>query len=196
MAKSLRFLALLVAFVGRGVAAPTEPAKYDYIVVGSGPGGGTVAYNLAKAGFSTLLLEAGNDQSTDMSTVLANAGGLTRNDALSWGFWVKHHTDNATDQRFNHMTFTLPDGRFWVGNAKEAPKDATVKGVYYPRGATLGGSAITNAMATWLPNDVDWDYVANLTGDKSWRYGQCVGMAAVAKGCANISQPSEHAKHL
>jgi len=32
---------------------------YDFIVVGSGPGGGPVAYNLSKAGASTLLVEAG-----------------------------------------------------------------------------------------------------------------------------------------
>lgn len=35
---------------------------YDYIVVGSGPGGAPVAANLAKAGASVLLLEAGDDQ--------------------------------------------------------------------------------------------------------------------------------------
>ncbi|KAK4497571.1 hypothetical protein PRZ48_012022 [Zasmidium cellare] len=34
---------------------------YDYVVVGSGPGGGTLAVELAKAGSSVLLLEAGED---------------------------------------------------------------------------------------------------------------------------------------
>jgi choline dehydrogenase-like flavoprotein len=38
----------------------------------------------------------------------------------------------------------------------------------YPRGATLGGSAIVNAMASVLPNDADWNYIAALTGDASW----------------------------
>jgi choline dehydrogenase len=32
---------------------------YEYIVVGSGPGGGPIASNLARAGHSVLLLEAG-----------------------------------------------------------------------------------------------------------------------------------------
>ena len=40
-----------------------RPATYDadYIVVGSGAGGGTVAARLAEAGFQVLLIEAGGD---------------------------------------------------------------------------------------------------------------------------------------
>ena len=36
-------------------------ASYEYIVVGSGAGGGTVAARLAEAGKTVLLLEAGGD---------------------------------------------------------------------------------------------------------------------------------------
>ena len=39
----------------------------------------------------------------------------------------------------------------------------------YPRGATLGGSAIVNAMASVLPNDSDWDKIAEVSGDSSWK---------------------------
>ena len=62
----------------------------------------------------------------------------------------------------------MPDGTFWVGSGARAPSDAKLLGVYYPRGNNLGGSAVINAMVTILPNDADWDHIANLTGDVSW----------------------------
>lgn len=43
-------------------------------------------------------------------------------------------------------------------------------GLYYPRGATLGGSAQVNAMnLAWAP-DNEWDHIAELTQDDSWRH--------------------------
>jgi choline dehydrogenase len=43
---------------------------FDYIVVGSGAGGAPLAANLAKAGFSVLLLEAGGDPRSQNMTGL------------------------------------------------------------------------------------------------------------------------------
>jgi choline dehydrogenase-like flavoprotein len=43
------------------------------------------------------------------------------------------------------------------------------KGVLYPRAGTLGGCTAHNAMITVVPHDSDWEHVADLTGDESWR---------------------------
>ncbi|KAK6836406.1 hypothetical protein PG987_006901 [Apiospora arundinis] len=151
---------------------------YDYIVIGSGPGGGVVGSNLALAGHSVLLIEAGRNASDDISTEVA-ALSYPATNALRWHFFVRHLAGKINDDdddekekerelQFNHLTWTLPNGSYWVGSGAKAPKEATLKGVYYPRGATLGGSAVVNAMGTFLPNDADWDYVADITGDESW----------------------------
>ena len=48
-------------------AISIDNKTYEYIVVGSGPGGGPLASNLARAGHSVLLLEAGDDQTENVN---------------------------------------------------------------------------------------------------------------------------------
>ena len=140
---------------------------YDYIVVGSGPGGAPVASNLAKAGHSVLLLEAGDDQSADISTHILPLGfpQLTNR----WDFYVQNYADDVQQLKNSHLTWRRADGSLWVGNGSAAPADAILLGVYYPRGATLGGSSVINAGVSALPPSSDWDSIASLTGDQSWR---------------------------
>ncbi|KAK7178223.1 choline dehydrogenase [Paraphaeosphaeria sporulosa] len=150
-------------------AAPPSNDTYDYVVVGSGPGGGPLASHLARAGFKTLLLEAGDDESTDPnSQVLAwgRAIGIAEN--LSWSFWVRHYDDIELTKQYQHLTWRLPNGDLWVGPGSSAPAGAEMLGVQYPRGATLGGSSIVNAGLTVLPSDSDWEYIKNITSDASW----------------------------
>ncbi|KAF2474943.1 alcohol oxidase [Lindgomyces ingoldianus] len=145
--------------------ARNDSNTYDYIVTGSGPGGGTIATNLARHGYSVLLVEAGDDQSADIGTqILSFYGG---NGPVKWDFFVRHSDDLERTKKYNLLTWKLADGSYWVG--REPPeKDAKMMGVYYPRGATLGGSAIVNAAATWLPSDSDWDYFDRGVGDGIW----------------------------
>lgn len=55
-------------------ALPTNEAHqeetFDYIVVGSGAGGGPLASRLARAGHKTLLIEAGDDQTGNSNTTV------------------------------------------------------------------------------------------------------------------------------
>jgi choline dehydrogenase len=56
-------------------AASIDNKTFEYIVVGSGPGGAPLASNLARAGYSVLLLEAGDDQTENvriMTTSIKN----------------------------------------------------------------------------------------------------------------------------
>jgi choline dehydrogenase len=63
MAPFLALAAALALLSLKAFAATSIDNKtYEYIVVGSGPGGGPLASNLARAGHSVLLIEAGDDQ--------------------------------------------------------------------------------------------------------------------------------------
>jgi choline dehydrogenase len=66
--KMVKFYSLALLYVLLGpVASTASPKTYDYVVVGSGPGGGPLAANLAKAGASVLLLEAGDNKTKDLN---------------------------------------------------------------------------------------------------------------------------------
>ncbi|KAJ8133567.1 hypothetical protein O1611_g45 [Lasiodiplodia mahajangana] len=125
-----RVLALALLGPGFVVAAPAATAaqatEYDYVVVGSGPGGGPLAVNLAKAGYSVFLIEAG-----DASTA---TGFGQYPPSLTWDFFVNHYPeDDPRNNKYSHLTWRTPEGRYWVGQTG-APAGSKVLGVYYPRG--------------------------------------------------------------
>src|ERR1044072_5680639 len=80
--------------------------EYEYVVVGSGAGGGTLAARLAENGHSVLVLEAG-------SAPLEVIGGSLREDyqvpafrafasenpALRWDFFVRHYGDQERQKK-------------------------------------------------------------------------------------------------
>lgn len=148
----------------------TAANTYDYIVAGSGPGGGTIATNLARAGYSVLLIEAGDDTTDDIRTQVLALTNFA-NTGSSWHFFVKHSDDEERTKRYNLLVWRLTSGEYWVGRdpTVEGHKNATKLGVFYPRGATLGGSGVINAAATFLPAESDWDYFDKGVGDGIWR---------------------------
>jgi choline dehydrogenase len=125
-------------------------AAYDYIVVGSGAGGGPLAANLAAGGFRVLLIEAGSDPNANsyLYQVPCFNALATEDKAMAWEYFVHHYSkDEQRDEKYV----------------------AEKEGVFYPRAGTLGGCTAHNAMITVVPHDSDWNSIAELTGDKSWR---------------------------
>jgi choline dehydrogenase-like flavoprotein len=140
-----------------------ENDKYDYIVVGSGAGGGPLAGRLAQRGYKVLLIEAGSDDAAkggprhEVSLVPSLHAVSTEHPDLSWQFFVNHY-DKAEIAQFG------PDPK--------RVQDPTHEGfgkIFYPRAAALGGCTIHNAMITIAGPNSDWDDLADFLKDKSWR---------------------------
>lgn len=80
------------------LAAPTtRDESFEYIVVGSGAGGGPLASRLARAGHKTLLIEAGDDQSANPNTTVPIFQTLVSGDPqIRWDFFVNHVRSTST----------------------------------------------------------------------------------------------------
>lgn len=141
--------------------------SYDYVVVGSGPGGGPVAARLAIAGYSVLLLDAGSDQGDAYQyQVPALQLQSTEYGPMKWDYFVNHYQNSTRAQRDSKYTWETPSGELHVGTG--APEGSKGLGILYPRSGTLGGCSAHNALITMYPHDSDWEYIQTLTGDASW----------------------------
>jgi choline dehydrogenase-like flavoprotein len=150
------------------MTASSQP-ECEYVVVGSGAGGATVAARLAEAGKHVVLLEAGGDPRS-LSTTATPTAAIERlrhdydvpafhafaseHPAISWDFFVRHYDDEVLQRR---------DPKF-VCNGAPSPEE----GIFYPRASALGGCTAHNAMILVYPHNADWDYIATVTGDTTW----------------------------
>ena len=139
------------------VSSAGPEGAYEYIVVGSGAGGGPLAARLAEAGHRVLLLEAGGDplratgpRMPEDYEVPAFHAFASENEALRWDFFVRHYADDKRQRQ---------DPKFGEND----------NGVLYPRAGALGGCTAHNAMILIYPHNEDWNYVAELTKDPSWK---------------------------
>jgi choline dehydrogenase len=131
----------------RTTAIETSDEAYEYIVVGSGAGGGPLAANLAARGFRVLLIEAGSEPDSKNYPVPCFHAITSEEKDMAWNFFVHHYDTNEQRDREKYVPG---------------------KGILYPRAATLGGCTAHNAMMTVVPHDQDWQDIAELTGDESW----------------------------
>lgn len=167
-----------------------DTGKADYIIVGSGAGGGTLAARLAEAGKRVVLLEAGGDPVTaalegagidglpEDYQVPAFHGQASENKALKWDFYVNHYTDAGRRRRDpkyrqNWSRETEPPSAPALGHGRPpneavGPDRDDTDGILYPRAGTLGGCTAHNGMIIVAPHNADWNAIEALTGDPSW----------------------------
>ena len=156
-----------LAATAASVASAVELTGYEYVVVGSGAGGGPVAARLALAGHKTLLLEAGDDQGANVNyTIPAYSARSSEDEALAWNFFVRHYADDTRQARDYKTSYETPDGSIYTGLSP--PAGSKMLGTLYPRTGTLGGCTAHNALIAVYPHRSDFEYIEKLTGDKSW----------------------------
>ncbi|KAI1131683.1 choline dehydrogenase mitochondrial precursor [Nemania abortiva] len=147
--------------------APPPQKSYEYIVVGSGPGGAPLAVNLARAGHSVLLVDAGGDYGhlrEVESPALANPSS-ERNE-VSWGFFTKHYSNETMLLKDRKLSYLTPSDQYYSG--VNPPEGSTVLGTFYPRYGGLGGCSEHNALVSLLPSRNDFNYIRDITKDPSW----------------------------
>lgn len=125
----------------------TAKGSYDYIIIGAGSAGATIAHRLVKdAGASVLLIENGS----------SHYG--------SWDWWKINMpaalTFNLADAKYNWDIYTVPQ------------KHMDGRRLHQPRGRALGGSSSLNAMAYVRGHALDYERWAKEIGEggDAWSY--------------------------
>ncbi|MDR0780647.1 MAG: GMC family oxidoreductase N-terminal domain-containing protein, partial [Pseudomonadales bacterium] len=96
-------------------------------------------------------------------------GLSAENEAMKWDFFVRHYGDDTRQKRDPKYTDNY--------------QGETVDGVLYPRAGCLGGCTAHNAMITVYPHNADWDYIATLTQDDSWKAAHMRGYFQKMENC-------------
>jgi choline dehydrogenase len=158
---------------------------YDYVIVGSGAGGGPLAANLARAGYRVCLLDAGKRPDPNLANynVPAFHTSATEDPQLGWFNYVRHYSKGVKagdgkplqekDDKYQYSK--TPDPKAPENGDPPAspdmyryPKWQAKDGVFYPRASALGGCTAHHAMICVYPHNQDWQDIVDLTGDWTW----------------------------
>lgn len=130
-----------------------------------------MAARLAMAGYSVLVLEAGEDMGDSIYTNVPALHFLAAEyPPMAWNFYVNHYPDLETQRRDRKMTWRTPQGEIWVQllNGTNPPEGSQPLGILYPRAGTVGGSTQHYAQIMVYPHASDFRNIVDQTGDTSW----------------------------
>ena len=99
------------------MGSPAHP-DFDYIVIGSGAGGGPVAANLARAGYKVGLIEAGQAPEPAAYSVPSFHGFATEDPDLSWAFFVRHYGSLDRSRRVRRSTCLPTQTSSWADSSR------------------------------------------------------------------------------
>jgi choline dehydrogenase len=141
--------------------------EFDFVIVGSGAGGGPLACNLARRQYRVLLIEAGSHVPDPKTPKTWNVPVLhaqaSEDPAISWEYFVEHYAKPEQRQR--------------------DPKWREDESIFYPRATGIGGCTVHNAMVTMSGPADDWDAIASLVDDRSWNSERMRGYFERIENC-------------
>ena len=153
----------------------TDPSRspIDFIIVGAGAGAAPLAARLVERGYTVAVVEMGTEkppkppgavvEETEVPLLHCEA---TEDKRHSLRYFVKHFDADPTGSVDPKMH--RPAG---------ARRDE--EGIFYPCAQGVGGCTLHTAMIIICGPSEDWDEIADLTGDTSWRGGPCVPTSSV-----------------
>ncbi len=127
-----------------------EANQFDYIIVGSGAGGGPLAAGLAKEGYTVLLIEAGAHTTNNLSTTPVFHAKASDDPLLNWSYFVGQYANESRYKPFERL------------NSKYQTEQ---QGIYYPRASGLGGCTRVNALISLYPDHQDWKGLSTKLGN-------------------------------
>ena len=173
----------LSGLAGRAVAADEPP---DYIVVGSGAGGGTVAARLAERGYRVLVAR-GRRRPADVrggNPLQPTADTMPDDYDVPAFHPCRPRTTACAGTSSCATTPTTPSSGATPKYIDKLPDGRPVDGVLYPRAGTLGGCTAHNAMILVYPHNADWNQLADLPATRRGAPRRCAATSSASRTAA------------